>query len=172
MSKKDFALVLLSPAIIFAILLVLSREQIFGLLFGPIDDPGYFCGMPDPSPVADLGTTFVLQECSAGKTVNVKRGDEIAVDLQNFHGVDRGSDWRDLNVSEQSVLGTMVAPTTRATRYPSNGGGFYWRSDEIAVYRALHTGRSTISAVLVACWASNHGGCDRGHRWSVTIEVR
>jgi hypothetical protein len=160
-SKKDLALILLSPAILAAILLWQNQEHVLGFIFGPINDPGYFCGTPDPSPVADLGTTMVLQECSAGKTVTIKRGETIAVDLQQSHGVDIGSDWHDLGVSDLSVLGTVVAPTSRDSRL---------RSDEIAAYRALEAGQSTISAVLVQ-YSGSSDRYDRGHRWSVTVQV-
>jgi hypothetical protein len=161
-SKKDLALIFLSPVILAAIVLWQNQYQIVGFILGPISDPGYFCGTPDPSPVADLGTTMVLQECSAGKTVTIRRGETIAVDLQHYYCVDMCSDWHDLGVSDQSVLGTIVAPTRRDSRL---------RSDEIAAYRALEAGQSTISAVLVRCGDSNWGGCDRGHRWSVTVQV-
>jgi hypothetical protein len=161
-SKKDLALILLSPVILAAIVLWRDQEQIVGFVFGPINDPSYFCGNPDPSPVADLGTTMVLQECSAGKTVTIKRGETIAVDLRHYYCVDKCSDWHDLGVSDQSVLGTVVAPTTRDSRL---------HSDEIAAYRALKAGRSTISAVIVQCAYSNNERCDRGHRWSVTVRV-
>ena len=96
----------------------------------------------------------------------------IAVDLQNNYGVDRGSDWHNFNVSDESVLGTVVAPSARlqvsATVSPI-GRVVYARNDEIVVYRALKAGESTISAVQVACGAP--GGCDRDHRWTVTVDV-
>jgi hypothetical protein len=161
-SKKDLALILLSPAILAAIVLWQNQDHVLGFIFGPINDPGYFCGTPDPSPVADLGTTIVLQECSAGKTVTIKRGETIAVDLPQDLCVDLCTDWHDLGVSDQSVLGAVTAPTRRDSRF---------RSDEVAAYRALEAGQSTISAVLVQCGDSNGGGCRRGHRWSVTVQV-
>ena len=161
MTKKDLALILLSPAILAAIVLWQSQEQIAGFIFGPVNDPGYFCGTPDPSPVADLGTTLVLQECSAGKTVTIKRGETIAVDLHHYSCADMCRDWQDLGVSNQSVLGTVVAPTRREIRFGS---------DEIATYRAVEAGQSTISAVLVQCGNSIYR-CDRGHRWTVTVRV-
>ena len=162
MSKRYLALILLSPTILATLFLVAEREQIAALFLGPAHDPAYFCSTPDPTPVADLGAGLVLQECSAGKTVTVSRGEALAVDLQNLYGVDTSRDWHDLGVSDDSVLGTVVAPIAR---------GALPRSDEIAVYRALKAGHSAISAVLVSCTANFGGHCSRGGRWIVTVLV-
>jgi len=160
MSKRALVSILLLPAIVVALGFATRPYELLNFILGPADDPRYFCGAPDASPVVDLGSSTVLQECSAGKTVKIRRGDTIAVDLQNRYGVDRYSDWHDFNVSDESVLQTVIAPTSRAIRP---------RSDEIAVYRAIKAGESTISAVQVDCGAT--GGCGRDHRWKVTVEV-
>ena len=162
MSKRALVSILLLPAMVMAWGVATRYDQVLNFILGPVDDPQYFCGTPDPSPLADLGTTIVLQECSAGKTVTIKRGETIAVDLPQDLCVDLCTDWHDLGVSDQSVLGAVTAPTRRVSRF---------RSDEIAAYRALKAGHSTISAVLVQCGDSNGGGCRRGHRWSVTVQV-
>jgi hypothetical protein len=161
MSKRALVSILLLPAIVVALGFATRPDELLNFILGPVDDPGYFCGAPDASPVADLGSSTVLQECSAGKTVKIGRGETIAVDLQNQYGVDRYSDWHDFTVSDESVLQTVIAPSRRGIRP---------RSDEIAVYRAIKAGESTISAVQVACGAT--GGCGRDHRWKVAVEVR
>jgi hypothetical protein len=161
-SKRYIALILLSPTVLVALFLVADREQIAAFFLGPVHGPAYFCSAPDPTPVADLGASLVLQECSAGRTVTVSLGETIAVDLQNLYGVDTSRDWHDLGVSDNSVLGTVVAPIARGVRP---------RSDEIAVYRALKAGDSAISAVLVSCTANFGGHCSRGGRWIVTVLV-
>lgn len=170
--KRVLVSILLLPAIVVALGLATRPDQFLNFILGPVDDPRYFCGAPDPSPVADLGSSTVLQECSAGKAVSIRRGETIAVDLQNNYGIDRTSDWHDFNVSDESVLGKVAAPSARL-RVSDTGSGtsrvVYSRSDEIAVYRALKAGESTISAVQVACGAP--GGCGRDHRWKVTVEV-
>jgi hypothetical protein len=141
--------------------LATSGDQLLNFILGPVDDLSYFCNAPDPGPVAHIGSSTVLQECSAGKTVTIKRGETVAVDLPNSYGVDTSDEWHDFSVSDQSVLGMVVAPTRRDT---------HSRSDEIAVYRALKSGQSTISAVLVHC-GGHLGRCGRGHRWKTTVEV-
>jgi hypothetical protein len=172
MSKRVLVSILLLPAIVVAFGLATRPNELLNFILGPIDDPRYFCGAPDPSPVADLGSSTVLQECSAGKAMTIRRGETIAVALQNNYGVDRYSDWHDFNVSNESVLRTVVAPSARH-QVSATGAGIsrvvYTRNDEIAVYRALKAGESIISAVQVACGAT--GGCDRDHRWNVTVDV-
>jgi hypothetical protein len=160
-SKRALVGILLLPAIVVGFGLATNGDQFLNFILGPVDDPQYFCGAPDPSPVADVGSSTVLQECSAGKTVTIRIGKTIAVDLQNKYGVDTGSAWHDFNVSDELVLRAVVAPTSRGIRP---------RSDEIAVYRAVKGGQSTISAVQVDC-GGPHNHCGRGHRWRVTVEV-
>jgi hypothetical protein len=174
MSKRALISILLLPAMVMAWGVATRYDQVLNFILGPVDDPQYFCGTPDPSPLADLGTTIVLQECSAGKTVTIKRGERIAVDLRHDQCVDMCSVWHDLGVSDQSVLGAVVAPTRRDSHFRSGSGITSVsrdRSDEIAVYRALITGRSSISAVQVVCGGIG-GACGRDHRWKVTVQVR
>ena len=69
---------------------------IYTAAFAPIDDPGYFCGGPDPSPVTSIAATYILQDCAAGKTFTVAKGQTIAVDLQGGNGVDTSIQWTDV----------------------------------------------------------------------------
>jgi hypothetical protein len=134
-----------------------------GILSGPIDDPRYFCGAPDPSPAPGISASMVLQECATGKTFTLHRGQTVAIDLPGGgHGVDTSTGWSDFNVSDTSVLSEV---TPRVTL----GGKF--GQEEIALYRALGSGEATISRVLKHCTANGGGFCDRGYRWSVTIHV-
>ena len=158
--KRVLVSILLLPGLIAVVFLAVSAPLILNFVLGPINDPGYFCTTPDPTPVANLNATVVLQECSAGKTVTIRRSTTIAVDLQNFFGVDTSDVWRDLGVSDSSVLETVVSPSSRGIRP---------RSDEIAVYRAISVGQSMITAVLRH--SGGGGGYDRGHLWSVTVRV-
>jgi hypothetical protein len=162
MSKRALVGILLLPAIIVVLGLTLRSDQVLNFILGPVDDPQYFCFRSDPSPVVDVATSTVLQECSAGKTVSIRRGETIAVDLQNSSCVDSTTSWHDFHVSDGSILQTVVAQTSR--------GGACTRSDEIAVYRAVKTGQSSISAVQLVCGGIG-GGCGREHRWKVTVAV-
>lgn len=130
---------------------------------GPIDDAAFFCGAPDPSPAPGIAASIVLQECAAGKSFTVQRGQMIAIDLQGGHGVDTSRAWVDFNVSDSSVLSNLTPPHTV--------GGPFGRADEVALYQAIRSGESTISGVQMYCTANGGGSCDRGHRWSVTIQV-
>lgn len=161
MSKRALVGILLLPAFVAVLGLLLRGDEVLNFILGPIDDQQYFCFRSDPSPVADLSSSTVLQECSAGKTVKIGRGQTIAVDLQNSSGVDSSTSWHDFNVSDESILQTILAPTNR-------GGAR--SSDEIAVYRAAKRGQSNISAVQVVC-GGPHSFCGRNHRWKVTVEV-
>lgn len=133
------------------------------ILFGPIDDPGSFCGAPDPNPAPGIAASIILQECAAGKTFTVQRGQTIAIDLQVSHGIDTSSTWVDFSVSNGSVLGTVTPPETVGT--------LRRREDEIALYQARRSGEATISGVQMSCTGNFGGGCGRGLRWSVTIHV-
>jgi hypothetical protein len=159
--KRVVVSILLIPALVVVAGLALRSDEVLNFILGPVDDPQYFCFTPDPSPVADVSSSTVLQECSAGKTVSIGRGETIAVDLQNSPGVDRTTNWHDFNVSDESVLQTVVAPTRK---------GVHGRSDMIAVYWAVKRGHSKISAVQLVCGAIG-GACGRDHRWTVTVEV-
>jgi hypothetical protein len=158
--KRVLVSIFLLPGLIAVVILAVWVPSILNFVLGPINDPGYFCNTPDPTPVANLNASVVLQECSAGKTVTANPGAIIAVDLQNFFGVDTSDDWHDLRTSNSSVLETVVSPSSRGIRP---------RSDEIAVYRALRAGQSTVSAVLRH--SGGGGGHARGHLWSTTIRV-
>jgi hypothetical protein len=159
--KRVVFSILLIPALVVVMGLALRSDEVLNFIFGPVDDPQYFCFTPDPSPIAGVTSSTVLQECSAGKTVSIGRGEPIAVDLQSSTGVDRTPSWHDFNVSDESVLQTVVAPTRT---------GVHGRSDMIAVYRAVKRGRSSISAEQLVCGGIG-GSCGRDHRWKVTIEV-
>jgi hypothetical protein len=158
--KRVLVSILLLPAMIVAYGLAVRSDQVLNFILGPDDDPLYFCSAPDPSPIADMGSSTVLQECSAGKTVTIGLGETVAVDLLNCYRAVAQSDWHDFNVSDESVLRTVVSPTTR---------GIAPRTDEIAVYRSLKAGQSTISVIPVNCGANGHPS--RDHRWKVTVEV-
>ena len=158
--KRVLISVLLLPGVLVVVFLAVWAPSILNFVLGPINDPGYFCSTPDPTPVGNLNATVVLQECSAGKTVTISRSTTIAVDLQNVFGVDTSDSWHDLGPSDGSVLETVVSPSSRGIRP---------RSDEIAVYRALSVGQSMITAVLRH--SGGGGGYARGHLWSVTVRV-
>jgi hypothetical protein len=137
---------------------------IYNAAFAPIDDPSYFCGAPDPSPVTSIAASTVLQDCAAGKPFTLAKGQTIAVDLQGYVGVDTWTQWTDVTVSDGRVLSTVSAPA-RVRGVPPQ------RLDEVAIYRANQTGQATLSAVEQLCTANGGGSCRRGHRWSVTVRV-
>src|SRR5258708_32417848 len=141
-SKRALVGLLLLPATVVVLGLALRFDQVLNFIAGPVDDPQYFCFASDPSPVAGVGSSTVLQECSEGKTVSIGRGETIAVDLRNSSGVDSTTTWHDFKVTDESVLQTVVAQTSRGVRP---------RSDEIAVYRAVKKGRSSITALQAVC---------------------
>jgi hypothetical protein len=140
-----------------AIVVVAGGYFLFNATFGPTD---YSCNMPDPSPLADVGSPAVLQDCAVGKSVSISRGDTIAVDLQNVYGVDTYTEWRDLSVSDPSVLGTLRAPARIGIRP---------RSDEVAVYVGLRSGESEVTAFQLACRPLD--SCGGRSRWRVTVHV-
>jgi len=144
--------------------LAVAAWVIYNAAFAPIDDPSYFCGAPDPSPVTSIAATSILQDCAAGKTFTIAKGQAIAVDLQGGNGVDTWTQWTDVTVSDTDVLSTVGAPA-RIRGFPPQ------RLDEVAVYRAIKTGQATLSAVEQWCTANGGGSCRRGYRWSVTIRV-
>jgi hypothetical protein len=159
MSKRALVSILLLPSIVVVLALVTRSDQVLTFLLGPVDDPQYFCSTVSPSPVVDMPSSGILRECSAGKTVTIGHGQTIAIVLQGGIGVDSSTRWHDFNVSDESVLKTVIAPT--------NGGGYPGR-DEVAVYQAVKTGRSSLSAIQTVCgW----NACGRDHLWKVTIEV-
>ena len=137
---------------------------IYNAAIAPIDDPSYFCGTPDPSPVTSIAASAILQDCAAGKTFTLAKGQTIVVDLQGGNGVDTWTQWTDVVVSDGQVLSPVSAPA-RVRGIPPQ------RLDEVAIYRATQTGQATLSAVEQWCTANGAGGCRRGHLWSVTIRV-
>lgn len=133
------------------------------VLSGPIDDPGYFCGAPDPSPAAGIAASIVLQECAAGKTFSLRRGQTIAIELPGSgHGVDTSTGWSDFNVSNTSVVSEVTPRETLSGQFGQ---------EEVTLYKALGSGEASVGRVLTHCTANGGGVCDRGHRWSVTIRV-
>src|SRR5437868_8133869 len=124
---------------------------IYSALFAPIDDPGYFCGVPDPSPVTSITASTIVQDCAAGKIVSLEKGQTVAVDLPAYGGVDTHTQWTDLAVSDGHVLSAVLGPA----RVRGVGPQGSQRFDEVAVYRALQTGKATISAVQQYCGASS-----------------
>jgi hypothetical protein len=157
MTKRALVGILLLPTVLVVMALVLRSDEVLNFILGPVDDPHYFCFVPDPSPVTDLGSSTILQECSAGKTVSIGHGKTVAIELPSG-GIDSITIWHDFHVSDESVLQTVVAPTNTSATGPSK---------EIALYRAVKTGQSSISALQAICVRS----CGRDHRWKVTIQV-
>jgi hypothetical protein len=136
---------------------------IYKAAIAPIDDPSFFCGGPDPSPVT-IAAPLILQECAAGNTITLAIGETVEVDLQGGGAVDFSYEWTDLTVSDGKVLSTVTAPARVRGVSPE-------RLDEVAVYQAAHTGSAMLQAVIQFCTANGGGGCRRGHLWSVTIRV-
>jgi hypothetical protein len=77
--KRVLVGVLLIPAMVLVAGLALRSDEILNFILRPVDDPQYLCFVPDASPLTGLASSTVLQECSAGKTVNIARGETIAV---------------------------------------------------------------------------------------------
>lgn len=129
----------------------------------PFDDLSSFCTSPDPSPPSSIVADRILQNCAAGTTVTLSRGQTVAVALEAEYGVDRWTQWTDLSVSDPDVA-SAVGGSPRSLPGPPNSHLEY----EMAMFRANQSGETTISAVERGC---SPQGCDRGIRWSVTIEV-
>lgn len=144
--------------------------RVLNLVLGPDDDPHFFCTAPDPSPFPTISSSTVLQGCSAGKTVTIRHGDTLAVDLPSDMCIDQCSRWDDFAVSDESVLRSMGPPEVKWSRSPEVGGVFFVRQDLIADYRAVKAGESTISAVSTWC-SANTGRCARAHRWKADVRV-
>ena len=135
---------------------------IYKAAFLSIDDPSYFCGAPDPSPVTSIPASILLEDCAAGKTFTVGQGQTVGVDLRGGNGVDTWYQWTDLTVSDGQVLSTISPPARVRARQ---------RQDEVAVYRAERSGHATLSAVGQFCTANGGGSCDQGHLWWVTVRI-
>ena len=118
---------------------------------------------PDPAPGPGISASIILQECAAGKTFDLRSGQTVAIDLPTGAGVDTSTQWFDVGVSDTYVLVNAHAP--ESVRGP------YSPPDEVAIFRAQRRGVATIHAVLKQCSGNFGGGCDRGYRWTVTIQV-
>ena len=129
----------------------------------PLDDPGYFCNSPDPSPPSSIAADTILQDCAAGKTISLSRDETVAVALVDLWNVDVGTQWIDLAAADPNVLREVRLASVPG---PANSQLTYL----VGVYRANQPGETTLSAVQHCC-NQNFGSCDRGRRWSVTIKV-
>ena len=125
----------------------------------PSEDQAYFCAGSDASPLPSLASARVLQMCDAGKTAAIKRGEIIAVDLVASYGVDEGTVWSRLTVSDPSVLSTVAAPSIVKDRP---------RFDDVAIYRGARAGATLVTALFQRCGIR---GCDAGYLWKVTVQV-
>lgn len=168
MRKRTLAAVLLIPAVILAVLavvLVTNRDRIADRFETPNDDPQFFCSMPDPSPVAEANApSLLLQDCAAGKTFTLPRGETIAIDLATGGRLDLGAEFHDLAVSDRSILQTVSAPRTIDSGTRDGTPVF----DYFAIYKGVHSGRVTISALYRTCF---HGSCNDTFRWEATVQV-
>ncbi len=162
MSKRALVSILLLPALIAVLGLATQTDEVLNFILGPVDDPSYFCVTPDPSPVTSIAASTVLQDCAAGKTFTLPKGQTVAVDLRGGAGVDSATQWTDVTVSDGKVLSTVSRPARVR-------GVDKMRLDEVAVYRATQTGQATLSAVEQQCGFG--GNCSRGQLWRVTIRV-
>jgi len=150
-------------SIVLVALIVEGGLRANALVYGPIDDPGYFCNRPDLAPGPGISASIILQECAIGKTIYLRPGETVAIDLQTLGGIDTSTQWFSVGVSDTSLLVAELAP--QSVRGP------YSRQDTVAIFRAQRTGVATIHAVLKQCTANFGGGCDRGYLWTVTIQV-
>ena len=131
----------------------------------PLDDPSFFCTSPDPSPPSSVVADSIVQECAAGKTITLSRGQMVAVALESEWNTDVGSQWTDLSVENSNVLRDVNTPIS--VQAAANSSLRF----EVAVYWADKPGETTISAVVRWC-NENVMICDRGARWWVTIDVK
>ena len=116
-----------------ASVIIVGGVWMYGALFSPIDDPRFFCQLPIATPVSAVTSYALLQNCAAGRTFTLARGEPIAVDLTDYFGVDHGPQWTDLTVSDGHVLATITAPSVIIDTKNR-------RVDEVAVYRASNIG--------------------------------
>lgn len=144
-----------------AIAIIVGGALAYKAIFLPIDDPRYFCQVPDPTPQLADDAPVVLQNCAVGTTVRVALGQTIAVDLTASIGVDRRTQWTAPTVSDSKVLVTVYAPQSRF-------GPLGDRVDEVANYLGAREGTATISAIEQDCAGS---GCNAGHSWNVIVLV-
>ena len=145
---------------------ILLALWIHSVTFVPIDDPGYFCGTPDPDPVPGISASIIVRNCAAGRSFTLAEGQTIGVDVTGDRGVDRYTRWTEVTVSDTSVLASVRRPVTTSDRWP--------RVDEVALYRAARAGQATIEAVQFYCGDRKDlfgNNCDQGHRWKVVVRV-
>ena len=157
-----------------AVVLAAGGVWIYSAFFAPIEDPSYFCDAsyramhPDLSHASPIAATILVNDCAAGKTYQLTQGQTIGVDLLAYdHGVDSTTAWTDVTVSNYQVLNTVRAPAR--VRVPVVKG--FYPVHEVAVYRAAKPGEVTLTATEHFCRGGPGGGCDQGHRWSVTVRV-
>ena len=80
--------------------------------------------------------------------------------------VDAAGIFHDLSVSDSSILGTVVGPSTI---YSNSRGGTQGRFfDYVAIYRGARSGQATISALLQTCV---NAGCHETNRWRAYVKV-
>jgi len=132
----------------------------------PFDDPSSFCSSPDPIPPSSVVADSILQDCAAGKTVTLSRGQRMAVVLRAYSNVDQYEEVTGFSVSNPNVV-IAVGGSPYSLPGPPNSGFHY----EVAQFTAIQSGEATISAVDRYC-NGNLQVCNRGFRWWVTIEVR
>jgi hypothetical protein len=132
----------------------------------PFDDPSAFCSSPDPSPPSSVVADSILQDCAAGKTMTLSRGQTMAVVLRAYSNVDQYEEVTDYSVSNPNVV-SAVGGSPYSSPGPPNSGFNY----EVAQFTANQPGEATISALDRFC-NGNLQVCNRGFRWWVTIEVR
>jgi hypothetical protein len=169
--KRTIVGILAIPILVVGLALLTAGDRVVNFVLGPDDDPHFFCTGPDPSPFPTISSSSVLQECSAGKTVTIRHGDIIVVDLPSGMCIDTCSTWDDFAISDRSVLRLVSGPAVQQSRTTDESGAVFVRQDEIAEYRALKAGKSTLSAVLTWCTANFGGHCARGHRWRADVTV-
>lgn len=159
MHQRAVAGLLLISALVVAVVAVVAvtnREGIADRFERLDDDPQIFCSQPDPIPVAQSsGASLVLQDCAAGKTNTVSRGGTIAVDLTGWSTADTTDEFRNLHVSDPSILQTVIAPKVTGADY-------------FAVYQGVRSGGVTITAVDRYC---SSGKCEDSMLWETTVQV-
>ena len=160
--RRVIASILVVVGLVGLVGVVADFPTIVNMILGPVDDSSYFCSAPDRAPVPEAAATKVLQECAAGKTVAIRVGQTASIDLDAEYGVDSGTVWRGLGVSNPGSLRQLSDGVIRK-RQP-------YRADLVAVYRAIATGTSSVTAVQYFC-GGPHQVCDRGHRWGVWLQI-
>jgi len=156
--------ILLLPAMLLVPLVIAAAATLISNLRGPSDDPALLCIRPDPTPL--INASLVLQNCSAGKTFTIQRGEILAVDLTASAGVDTGGEFRDLSVSNGSILATVAAPSTLFSSLRNGVSGRYF--DYVALLRGARTGQTMISALVQSCFNTR---CQDTNRWVATVRV-